>query len=131
MRKILIIAATALFLVGCSSKTSEEKALDDAMKEFQETVGTVFGEMSPTITVSKETAKSWPEKFCSLEVNMTKDQVRAVMGEPTNFFNDSTANQDQYDGWGYDLVIFYDIDDLAQQMQSNSDNVPCETKFRP
>jgi PBP1b-binding outer membrane lipoprotein LpoB len=56
MRKILVIAATALFLVGCSSKTSEEKALDDAMKEFQETVGTVFGEMSPTITVSKKTA---------------------------------------------------------------------------
>jgi hypothetical protein len=62
---------------------------------------------------------------------MSKDQVRAVVDEPTNFFNDSTANQDQYDGWGYDLVIFYDIDDLAQQMQSSSDNVPCETKFRP
>ena len=122
---------TALFLVGCSSKTSEEKALEDAVKEFQETVGTVFGEMSPTITVSKETAKSWPEKFCSLEVNMTKDQVRVVMGEPTLSFNDSTANQDQYEAWGYSLTIFYDIDDLTEIIQSNKDNVPCETKFRP
>ena len=131
MKKFLVIVATAMFLVGCSSKTSEEQALEDAVKEFEETVATVFGEMSPTITVSKETAKSWPEKFCSLETSISRDQVRVVMGEPTLSFNDSTANQDQYEAWGYSLTIFYDIDDLAEIIQSNNDNVPCETKFRP
>ena len=56
--------------------------------------------------------------------------MQAAMGEPTLTFSDSSANQDQYEAWGYSLTIFYDIDDLANVMQSNYDNVPCETKFR-
>ena len=127
MKKFICLALVAFTLVGCSEKSDEEKAVE----AFQEIVGDAFGSVPTENTISKEIARTWPEKFCSLEVNMSRDQVQAVMGEPTSTFNDSTANQASYDAWGYGLTIFYDIDDLAQQMQSNYDNVPCETKFRP
>jgi len=127
MRKILIVAVSVIALFGCSSKSDEEKAVE----AIQEIVGDAFGSMPVEITVPKEVARTWPEKFCSLEVNMSRAQVRAVMGEPTLTFNDSSANQDQYEAWDYSLTIFYDIDDLANVIQSNRDNVPCETKFRP
>ena len=127
MKKILIVAVSVIALFGCSSKSDEEKAVE----AIQEIVGDAFGSMPVEITVPKEVARTWPEKFCSLEVNMSRVQVRAVMGEPTLTFNDSSANQDQYEAWDYSLTIFYDIDDLANIIQPSSDNVPCETKFRP
>ena len=126
MKKTILFAVVAFTLVGCSEKSDEEKAVE----AIQEIVGDAFGSMPTVNTVSKEGARTWPEKFCSLKVNMSREQVQAVMGEPTLTFNDSSANQDQYEAWGYSLTIFYDIDDLANVMQSNYDNVPCETKFR-
>ena len=92
MKKILIVAVSVIALFGCSSKSDEEKAVE----AIQEIVGDAFGSMPVEITVPKEVARTWPEKFCSLEVNMSRAQVRAVTGEPTLSFNDSSANQDQY-----------------------------------
>jgi hypothetical protein len=83
-----------------------------------------------TATISRETARAWPEKFCGLTINMTRTEVRAIMGRPTASFEQSSWNQDQYSAWGYDLTIFYDINNLAEQMQSTYDNVPCGPKFR-
>jgi hypothetical protein len=127
MRKILIVAVSVIALFGCSSKSDEEKAVE----ALQEIVGDAFGSMPTENTISKEVARTWPEKFCSVEVNATRDEVQAIMGEPTLEFNDSTANQDQYEAWDYSLTVFYDIDDRAKQLQSNLDNIPCEsTRFR-
>ena len=121
-----LLVIVAFTLVGCSEKTEEEKGVEAIQGVF----GEAFGSAPSENTISKEVARSWPEKFCSLEVNMSREQVQAAMGEPTLTFSDSSANQDQYEAWGYSLTIFYDIDDLANIMQSNDDNVPCETKFR-
>ena len=124
-----LVTLLAFSLIGCSEKSDEEK-LKEAAEAWDEALGDVFGSVPTENTISKEVAQTWPEKFCSLEVNMSREQVQAAMGEPTFTFNDSSANQDQYEAWGYSLTIFYDIDDLANIMQSNYDNVPCETKFR-
>lgn len=127
MKKIILFAVVAFTLVGCSEKSDEEKAVE----ALQEIVGDAFGSMPTENTVSKEVARTWPEKFCSVKVNATRDEVQAIMGEPTLAFNDSTANQDQYEAWDYSLTVFYDIDDRAKQLQSNLDNIPCEsTRFR-
>jgi hypothetical protein len=131
MRRALpIFALLATFVVGgCSSQSPEEKAAEDAAEALGELFGAISG--STQDTVHKETVKGWPDKFCSLKTNMGKDEVRSIMGEPTQIFADSNANQDQWEGYDYSLTVFYDIDDMAMQLQSNRDNVPCEsTRFR-
>lgn len=132
MRRTISVALAVVILVavsaGCSSKSPEEKAAEEALVALQEIASEL--DSATASTISRETAKAWAEKFCTLEIDMSRDQVRAIMGEPTSIFEDSYANQDSYEAWGYSLTIFYDIDNLAQQIQPNSDNVPCETKFR-
>jgi hypothetical protein len=129
-RKTVLIVSISLFLVpisGCSSSDSDEKAT----KDFTEAVEEIFGpsDTSSSVTVVESEAREWPSKFCSLEIGATREQVRNIMGEPTLSFRDQNANQDKYEAWGYDLTIFYDINDKASQIQANTDNVPCDTKF--
>ena len=116
-----------VLLVSCGSSTSEEKAAKDLVEVVEE----IFGpsDSSSAVIVDESSAREWPAKFCSLEIGATREQIQNVMGEPTQSFRDQTANQDKYEAWGYDLTIFYDINDKASQIQPNSDNVPCETKF--
>ena len=129
MRKLALVAVVIASLVGCSSQSAEEKALEDAAKAMQEVFGSA--DSSSVVEVDEATAKQWPDKFCSLEVDMTRDEVQAIMGTPTMTYRDQSFNQDQYEAWGYGLTIFYDVDDKANQLQSNYENVPCETKSRP
>jgi hypothetical protein len=116
-----------VLLVSCGSSTSEEKTAKDLVEVVEE----IFGpsDSSSDVIVDESSAREWPAKFCSLEIGATREQIQKVMGEPTQLFRDQTANQDKYEAWGYDLTIFYDIDNKATQIQPNSDNVPCETKF--
>jgi hypothetical protein len=116
-----------VLLVSCGSSTSEEKTAKDLVEVVEE----IFGpsDSSSDVIVDESSAREWPAKFCSLEIGSTREQIQKVMGEPTQLFRDQTANQDKYEAWGYDLTIFYDIDNKATQIQPNSDNVPCETKF--
>jgi hypothetical protein len=124
----LVVAVLVAVSTGCSSKSPEEKAAEEAAAALKQ----IFGDVEPATvaTVSREIAREWPEKFCSLEPNMTRDEVRSIMGEPTAVYEDSSANQDQYEAWGFSLTIFYDINNLAEIIQTNADNVPCDTKFR-
>jgi outer membrane protein assembly factor BamE (lipoprotein component of BamABCDE complex) len=129
MRRAISVLVASFLVFGCSSKSQEEKAVEEAVEALQEIVGA--SEPASTATVDRETAKAWPEKFCTLEIDMTREQVQAIMGEPTAIYEDSNFNQDQYEAWGYVLTIFYDIDNLAQQIYTiDDDKVPCTTKFR-
>jgi hypothetical protein len=134
VKRVLPVLAVVLLVVSCSSKSSEEEAAQPALEEVQETVaeavGDEVGEAKEAVEVSEETARAWPDKFCSLEIGMTRDEVQAVMGGPTSTFRDQYANQDSYSGWGWDLTIFYDVDDRVRQLQSEdfaSGKVPCES----
>ena len=128
MRRVISALVAGLLVTSCSSKSPEEKATEEAIQTFQELFGTV--DPSSVVEVDEATAKSWPKKFCELVIDMTREEVQAVMGTPTLTFRDQTANQDQYEAWGYSLTVFYDTDDRAEIIQTNKDNVPCETKFR-
>jgi hypothetical protein len=79
--------------------------------------------------VPKEVVASWPEKFCSLVIGMTRDEVQAVMGAPTSSFSDSSANQDEWDGYEVSVTAFYDIDDMVQQLDDSTgtSDLPCES----
>lgn len=131
MNRRTILAAIslplALALAGCSSPSPEEEAVKDAVEALEGILGET--DSSTTISIDESTARQWPTKFCSLDIGMTREQVREVMGEPTGWSRDQDLNQDRYEAWGYNLTVFYDIDDRTTQIQPNSDNVPCETKF--
>jgi hypothetical protein len=134
VRRVLPALAVALLVASCSSKSPEEEAVEYAAEALaglqeEEVVEALGGEVGD-LEVSEETARAWPEKFCSLEIGMTRDEVQAVMGTPTAIYRNQAANQDQYEAWGWMLTIFYDIDDRAEQLYSNdlaSGKVPCES----
>jgi hypothetical protein len=131
MNRHTILAAVflplALTLASCSSSRPDEQAVKDAVEAPEGILGEP--DSSATISEDESTARQWPTKFCSLDIGMTREQVREVMGEPTGWSRDQDANQDRYEAWGYNLTVFYDVDDRTTQIQPNSDNVPCETKF--
>jgi hypothetical protein len=133
VRRVLPALAVALLVASCSSKSPEEEAVEDAAEALaglQEEVVEAFGGEVGDLEVSEETARAWPDKFCSLEIGMTRDEVQAVMGTPTAIYRNQAANQDQYEAWGWQLTIFYDVDDRAEQLYSNdlaSGKVPCES----
>jgi hypothetical protein len=146
VKRVVAVLAAVLLVVSCSSKSSEEKAAEEVAEAAMEAIadhdfeeilkslsGDEVGEAKEVFRVSKaseETARPWPDKFCSLEIGMTRDEVQAIMGTPTSTFRNWSANQDSYYGWGWMLKIFYDVDDRAEQLQSNpfaSGKVPCES----
>ena len=69
--------------------------------------------------VPKEVVLEWPEKFCSLEIGMTRSEVRAIMGTPTQSYSDSSLNQDEWDGYNVGVTAFYDIDDRVEQLDDS------------
>jgi hypothetical protein len=143
MRRVVAVLAAVLLVASCSSKSSEEKAAEevaeaaieamidhDFEKILESLSGDEVGEAKEAVLVSEETARAWPDKFCSLEIGMTRDEVQAIMGTPTSTFRNRSFNLDSYDGWGWMLNIFYDVDDRAEQLQSYpsaSGKVPCES----
>jgi hypothetical protein len=133
VKRVVAVLAVALLVASCSSKSSEEEAVEDAAEALaglEEEVVEAFGGEVGDLDVSEETARGWPEKFCSLDTSMTRDGVWAIMGTPTAIYRNQAANQDQYEAWGWDLTIFYDVDDRVRQLQSEdlaSGKVPCES----
>jgi len=114
MKKSICLVFVVFAFAGCALQTDEEPS--------------DYGNSYPIKNnklISKEVARTWPEKFCSLEVNATRNEVQAIMGEPTLTSYNSFANQDQYEAWDYSLTVFYDIDDRVTQLQSKYDNIPC------
>ena len=140
MRRVHFVVVLGVLLLGCYSQSADEKAVEEFTDEVWEGIEELAEEPSdkslpgPLVEVSlvevdEATARTWPEKFCSLVKDMTRDEIQVIMGTPTQIFLDQTFNVDQYKAWGYSLRIFYDIDDKARQFEANTDNVPCETKF--
>ena len=109
--------------LGACGQSKEEKARE----QFKQALSNAGITTAPTATVSKEVARGWPTKFCSLTVGMTRDEIRAVMGEPSETYNDSSANQDQWKGWDLELTAFYNIDDVSISLDDSvgTANLPC------
>jgi len=68
--------------------------------------------------------KSWPVKWCEAEIGMTRDDLRKIMGEPTEEYTpESTPNGFQpqmvWDAFEYHFTAFFDVDDRVRQMDAN------------
>jgi hypothetical protein len=79
--------------------------------------------------VPKDVVNSWPAKFCTIQIGMTRAEARAIMGTPTSFFVDSSSNQDEWDGYNVSVTAWYDIDDKVQQLAdaTGTSELPCES----
>lgn len=119
---LALAVGVAVSLSACGGQSQDEKAVS-TLKEVAKALNSnkVEGERT------KEEVRAWPAKFCSLNVKMTREQIRQVMGEPTMTFNDSNANQDQWSGYNVSLTAFYDIDDKVETLADSTgeSNLPC------
>ena len=126
MKKYICLVLVVFALAGCSLMSDEEKNPERLVR------------ISNNETISEEGAQTWPEKFCSLELGATRDEVQAIMGQPTYSFTGPyydeyqfqiyilSNNQDWYRAWDYDLRVFYDMSDNVMVLNSNLYNIPCE-----
>jgi outer membrane protein assembly factor BamE (lipoprotein component of BamABCDE complex) len=119
MRKTIasLFILLAITTSSCSSESSDPQPATTTINFF-----------STDNTVSKETVLSWPAKFCSLTIGMSRKEVQAIMGTPTSTFSDSNANQDEWDGYNVNVTAFYDINDNVQQLDDSTgtSKLPCD-----
>ena len=120
-----VLVMTTLALAACG-QTKEQTA----SSQLQKALG------APTVkadeSVTKAVVRTWPARFCSLKLRMSRSEVRKVMGKPTSSYSNSAENQDQWSGWGIELTAFYDMNDKARQLDDSTGeaDLPCGEETR-
>jgi hypothetical protein len=133
MNKRVFVAGLILVVVAAScggSKASVEKpAITSGSDQIAKVDDTYPLNDSGQPIVPKDVVQSWPAKFCTIQIGMTRAEARAIMGTPTSFFADSSSNQDEWDGYNVSATAFYDLDDKVQQLDDSTgtSELPCES----
>jgi hypothetical protein len=71
-------------------------------------------------SVAPAVAKAWPSKWCSARLGMTRAQMRAVMGNPTEeLLPDSGNPQMSWDAFEFQFNAFFDVNDRVRQLDVN------------
>jgi hypothetical protein len=71
-------------------------------------------------TVSATDVKTWPAQWCHVQIGMTRTQVRALMGAPTDEFGPETGTpQMSWSAYEYQFNAFFDINDKVRQLDIN------------
>lgn len=79
-----------------------------------------FGGSTPTPGPSKPEVESWPAKWCTVQIGMTRAQVKQIMGQPTSEFGaDTSTPQASWSAYDYDFTAFFDINDNVKQLDVN------------
>ena len=73
-----------------------------------------------TGNVPKNIVRTWSRNFCIASPGMSRTQIRNVMGLPNQIFTSSSSNQDSWNGYNVDVTAFYDINDIAVQLQDST-----------
>lgn len=66
--------------------------------------------------VTAAEAQTWPAKWCQTSPGMTRDQVVAIMGEPTERFTESF----KWLAFEFRYSAFFDSDGTARQLDMDS-----------
>lgn len=71
-------------------------------------------------SVSPSVAKSWTAKWCQARIGMTRDDMRALMGNPTEEFDLASGNpQMSWDAFEFQFNAFLNVDDKVRQLDVN------------
>jgi hypothetical protein len=131
-KKVCIVGVLLVFATvscGGSSKSSDSSESKTAQEQIAKVDDTYPLNDSGQPIVPKDVVQSWPAKFCTIQIGMTRAEARAIMGTPTSFFADSSSNQDEWDGYNVSVTAFYDSDDKVQQLDDSTgtSELPCES----
>jgi hypothetical protein len=69
-----------------------------------------------------ERAKTWPTKWCQASVGMTRAQMRALMGPPSDEVQQNDSSGDPQMSWDYaeyQFNAFMDVNDRVRQLDTN------------
>jgi hypothetical protein len=104
---IAALGATGMLLAGCGG--SAAKTASTASVPAAATV-------DPT-QPTPQVAASWATKWCQAQPGMTKAQLYAVMGQPTD---DSFADQASWSAYEWQFNAFYGTDGRVRQLDINT-----------
>lgn len=87
--------------------------------------------------VDRETADGWAQRWCRLEVGMTRAEVQAIMGSPTSTHT-GAESQDEFDAYQWSFTAFYrsrtDISDASDEpvylLQANDTELTAADRAR-
>jgi hypothetical protein len=82
---------------------------------------------------TQEQVRRWPKRWCDVQVGMTRDQVRQIMGEPTEEYTaENTPSgfdpQMVWDAFEYHFTAFFNVDDRVRQLDVNEIDLNSEQK---
>lgn len=101
MRYALVVLAAAVALAGCGG---DENGSDDF--QFQ--------------SAPAGDADHWADVWCDVDGSMTRDEVVALMGDPTSEYDATVGQpQSQWDAGAFDYSVFYDATGGVEQAQVN------------
>lgn len=114
---LVLVLVLASLVVGCGSDSS------GGSEDFQ------FEDTSAThidgSAVTDEEMQQWADNWCDLDGSMTRDNVIAIMGEPTSEYDASEGTpQSQYDRGEWNYTVFYGSDGYVDQLYINSLQIP-------
>jgi hypothetical protein len=78
-------------------------------------------------------AETWPDQFCRATVGMTREQIRGLMGEPTEDYTRQNAPegldpQMVWDAYEYHFTAFFNADDKVRQLDIDDVELSPEQK---
>lgn len=120
MRRFVLLLVGLALLGGCKSDAGDKSANDATTT----TAAAITGEFGSSVTVPAKIAQAWIPKWCTVQPGQSRDELRKVMGTPTNDFGD----QDQWEAFNLSFVAFYDSHFVAVTLQTDTERWTAEDK---
>ena len=78
-------------------------------------------------------AETWPDQFCRATIGMTREQMRGLMGEPTEEYTQQNTPEGSdpqmvWDAYEYHFTAFFNADDNVRRLDIDDVDLSPEQK---